>query len=296
MDFAGASGMVAFAAVLAFNQVVVKVTNDGLAPVFGAGLRSVLALAVLMLWCVVTGRRITGLRRTFWPGIMLGLLFSVEFIFLFNALDMTTVSRASILFYSMPIWLAIVAHVALPGERLSQRRVLGLVLAMAGVVWALADPDSRGAGDLRGDALALLGALSWGGIALTVRLTKVSDLPAESQLFWQLGVSAVVLSAVAPLFGDLWRAPELIHWVGMGYQVVLVASLGFLYWLRLMSIYPASDIASFSFLSPVLAVGFGWAVFGEPVGPGFLGALALVAVGIVLINKRRKRPVPVEAG
>ncbi|KUF12395.1 DMT family transporter [Pseudoponticoccus marisrubri] len=290
MDLAGAAGMVTFAGVLALNQVVIKLTNDGLQPVFAAGLRSWLALAVLGLWVLVTGRRPTMLRRTLWSGLLLGLLFSFEFLFLFSALDLTSVSRASILFYSMPVWLAIVAHVTLPGERLSRRRALGLALAMAGVGWALADPASLAAGDLRGDALALAGAFCWAGIALTVRLTRVSEANAEAQLFWQLAVSAVVLIVVAPLFGSLMRAPTWWHALGLGYQSVMVASLGFLFWLRLMAIYPASDIAAFSFLSPVLAVGFGWALLSEPVGPGLLGALALVAVGIVLINRRRRAP------
>ncbi|MFZ7089659.1 DMT family transporter [Primorskyibacter sp. 2E233] len=289
MDIPGAAGMVAFAAMLALNQVVIKVSNGGFGPVFGAGVRSVLALAVLGLWVAVMKRPLGGLRQTIVPGMMLGLLFSVEFLFLFSALDFTTVSRSAILFYSMPVWLALIAHFTLPGETLSARRALGLAMAMAGVVWALLDPDSLRAGSLWGDLLALLGALCWAGIALTVRLTKVSELPPESQLFWQLAVSAVVLVVVAPLFGPLMREPTWVHWAGMGYQAVLVASLGFLFWLRLMSIYPASDIAAFSFLSPVLTVGFGWALLDEPVGPGFLGALGLVAVGIVLINIRRKR-------
>nr|WP_136442525.1 DMT family transporter [Pacificoceanicola onchidii] len=289
MDLMGAAGMVTFAAMLALNQVVIKVSNDGFGPIFGAGLRSVLALGVLFIWVWGTGRPIQGLRESLWSGLLLGGLFSVEFILLFLALDYTTVSRSAILFYSMPVWLALIAHVALPGESLSLRRGIGLVLAMAGVVWALADPASLSAGNLWGDALALGGAFCWAGIALTVRLTRVSKLSAETQLFWQLMVSAVVLTAVAPLFGDLLRAPTWLHWAGMAYQAVLVASLGFLFWLRLMAIYPASDIAAFSFLSPVLAVGFGWALLREPVGPGFLGALGLVAVGIVLINVRRRR-------
>jgi drug/metabolite transporter (DMT)-like permease len=46
-------------------------------------------------------------------------------------------------------------------------------------------------------------------------------------------------------------------------------------------------VASFSFLSPVLAVGFGWLIFAEPISLNFIGALALVAVGIVLINRRK---------
>jgi drug/metabolite transporter (DMT)-like permease len=289
MDLAGAAGMVTFASVLALNQVVIKLTNTGIGPVWGAGLRSVLALAVLGLWVALTRRRVTGLRETLWPGLLLGGLFSLEFVFLFLALDLTTVSRSAILFYSMPVWLTLVAHFALPGETLTPRRVLGLALAMAGVVWALADPDSRQAGSLAGDALALLACFAWAGIALTLRLTRVSRLPAESQLFWQLAVSAVVLSAVAPLFGDLLRGPDWWHWAGLGAQAIFVASLGFLFWLHLMSIYPASDIAAFSFLSPVLSVGFGWALLAEPVGPGLLGALALVAVGIVLINLPGRR-------
>ncbi|WP_050772449.1 EamA family transporter [Sagittula stellata] len=290
MDLPGAAGLTAFAVALAFNQVVIKLTNAGFGPVFGAGLRSLLALAVLSLWVVMRRRRMGNLTATLWPGLLLGSLFGLEFIFLFKALDMTSVSRASILFYSMPVWLAVVAHLTLPGERLSLRRTAGLGLAMAGVAWALADPQSRAGGDLLGDLLALCACWCWAGIALTVRLSKVSQLPAEGQLFWQLAVSSVILLCVAPLMGPLIRTPDWISYSALGYGV-LVASMGFLFWLWLMTIYPASDIASFSFLSPVLAVVFGWLIFAEPVGPQFILALGLVAVGIVLIN-RRKRPSP----
>jgi drug/metabolite transporter (DMT)-like permease len=288
IDLAGASGLVVFAAVLALNQVVIKVTNGGFGPVFAAGLRSGLALLVLGLWVWARGGRFSGLHASLWSGLLLGALFSVEFLCLFTALDLTTVSRASILFYSMPVWLAGIAHFWLPGETLSRRRALGLGLAMAGVIWALLDPHSRGAGDLRGDVLALCAAFAWAGIALTVRLTRVSEAPAETQLFWQLAVSGVVLLVLAPLMGPLVRELSWVPFAGLAFQSVCVASLGFLFWLRLMTIYPASDIAAFSFLSPVLSVAMGWLLLGEPVGIGILGALGLVAVGIVLINRRRR--------
>ncbi|MFW2586779.1 DMT family transporter [Sagittula sp. SSi028] len=287
MDMAGALGLTGFAVALAFNQVVIKLSNGGFGPVFGAGLRSLLALLVLGVWVWWRGARLGSLRATLWPGLVLGGLFSLEFILLFTALDLTTVSRGSIIFYSMPVSLALIAHFALPGEALSLRRAIGLGLAMGGVVLALTDPSSRTQGSLLGDVAALGASWCWAGIALTVRMTRVSDLPAEGQLFWQLAVSAVVLLVLAPVMGLLMRAPDAVAWAAMGYGVV-VASLGFLFWLHLMTIYPASDVASFSFLSPVLAVVFGWLVFGEPVGVQFLIALTLVAVGIVLINRRRK--------
>ncbi len=291
IDLAGASGLVVFAAVLAFNQVVIKITNGGFGPVFSAGLRSVIALLLLLLWARARRRPVAGLRRVLWPGLMLGCLFTLEFVCLYIALDLTTVSRASILFYSMPVWLALVAHFTLPGETLSLRRALGLALAMAGVIWALFDPQTRQAGDLRGDLAALGAALAWAGIALTVRLTRVSELNAESQLVLQLGVSAVLLLLLAPLFGDLLRDPGLVHVAGLAFQAVFVASFGYLFWLGLIAIYPASDVAAFSFLSPVLSVGMGWLFLNEPVGPGIIGALALVAIGIVLINRRRRQAV-----
>ncbi|MDP5360438.1 MAG: DMT family transporter, partial [Paracoccaceae bacterium] len=76
-----------------------------------------------------------------------------------------------------------------------------------------------------------------------------------------------------------------IHIAGLLFQIVVVVSAGFIFWLWLLSIYPASGVASFSFLSPVLTVGLGWLLLGEEVGPTLIEALILVAIGILLINR-----------
>lgn len=285
IDLFGIVALTLFSLNLGFNQVVIKFANGGFQPVFMAGLRSVGALVLLGLWMWARGvpLRLPALGRT--GGIIAGLLFAVEFLFLFTALDLTTVARASIVFYSMPVWLALAAHVLLPGERLTLVRSVGLVLAMAGVVVALADPGS-GQGNLLGDLMALGSALCWAAIALCVRVTDLSEIPAEQQLFWQLLVSAPVLIVVAPAFGPLIRDLAVIHVAGLGYQIVFIASFGFLFWFWLMKIYPASGVASFSFLSPVFAVVLGWALLGEEIGLRIWVALALVAVGLVLINRR----------
>ena len=57
MDLAGAVACTSFSALLAFNQVVVKITNAGFSPVFAAGLRSALALAVVLVWMALRRRR-----------------------------------------------------------------------------------------------------------------------------------------------------------------------------------------------------------------------------------------------
>ena len=106
-----------------------------------------------------------------------------------------------------------------------------------------------------------------------------------TQLLWQLGVSAVVLTALAPLFGPLVRDLAPIHLWGLAFQAVVIAFAAFIFWLWLMTIYPASSVAAFSFLGPVFGVFFGWLLLGEELHPSILGALALVAAGLWLINR-----------
>ena len=257
-----------------------------------AGLRSALALVFLLLWMALRGKRFSIEPGTVPSGLLLGVLFSVEFISLFLALDLTTVARTSILFYSMPVWLTLAAHFLLPGERMGALKLIGLALAFAGVVVAvLTRGQNGGEASLLGDIFALVAALSWGAIALATRVLPVQRAIPEMQLFWQLAISAPALILLAPLFGPLLREPTLFHWGLLLYQALFVASFSFLFWFNLLRIYPASSVASFSFLTPVLGVFLGWSLLNEYVGPETFVALGLVSVGIVLINRpARHRP------
>tara|TARA_R110002094_G_scaffold189_15_gene1081 strand:- start:1936 stop:2826 length:891 start_codon:yes stop_codon:yes gene_type:complete len=288
IDLFGAAALIAFALQLAFNQVVIKVTSGGFNPVFSAGLRSAGAVLVLLIWMRLRGVSMQVPRNVWSAGIVAGLLFALEFASLFIALDITTVSRASVIFYSMPVWLALIAHYLLPGEQLTRRKGVGLSLAMGGVALALSD-RSGGQVSWIGDLLALTSAFCWAGIVLCVRITPLSRVPPAQQLIFQVAVSAPILLLIAPLFGPLIRDLEPIHIAGLLFQIVAVASLGFLVWFWLMTIYPASSVASFSFLSPVFSVLFGWILLSEDVAPTVWGALVLVASGIYLINRGSRR-------
>lgn len=285
IDLFGAVALISFALHLSFNQVVIKVTSGGFNPVFAAGLRSAGAVFVLLLWMRLRGVPM-GIERAARPAALIaGLLFTFEFICLFVALDLTTVSRSSVIFYSMPVWLALAAHFLLPNERLTGLRIAGLALAMAGVALALSDRSS-GDASWAGDLLALTSAFCWAGVALCVRITPLASVPPAMQLIAQVGISAPIMLFLAPLFGPLVREIEFIHIAGLTFQIVAVASLGFLAWFWLMTIYPASSVASFSFLSPVFSVLLGWLLLSEEVAPSVWGALVLVAIGIYLINRR----------
>jgi drug/metabolite transporter (DMT)-like permease len=285
MDMIGAIALIAIALNFGLNQVVVKVSTGGFQPVFMAALRSAGAAVVLLIWMRARGVSVRLPRASIVGGVIAGVLFAIEFQFLFIALDMTTVSRASIIFYSMPVWLAVAVHILLPSERLSGIRLVGLGLAMGGVALALVDRES-GQASLAGDVLALLAAFCWAGIALCVRITPLSEVPAEQQLLWQLLISAPVLLMMALFFGELVRDLTVLHVAGLIYQILAIATFGFLAWFWMMKIYPAASVASFSFLSPVFSVLLGWVLLGEEIVMTIWLALAMVAAGLLLINRR----------
>lgn len=287
VDAFGAAMLVTFSLLMGLNQALIKIVNQGLQPVFQAGLRSAVGFLLIFPVALLMKRKLNIRDGSLVPGIICGMFFAGEFLLLFQALEYTHVSRASVFFYTMPFWVAVLAHFLIPGERLTILRICGLVLAVAGVAWALlhdAEPASPYA--LLGDIACLAGSMLWAGIVLVVRTTKLSQASPEKQLLYQLGVSAIVLLSLAPLFGDLVRDMTLPIAGVFTFQVVVIVCLGFLGWFWVLSIYPASDMASFGFLAPLFGVLFGWLILDEVLSVNIVGALALVSVGIVLINRR----------
>jgi drug/metabolite transporter (DMT)-like permease len=291
IDAFGAVSLILFSALLGFNQVVIKVVNEGLQPVFFAGIRSAGAVICVGLWMRWRGISLRPKPGTYLLGMLIGLFFSSEFLLLFTALDLTTVARSSVIFYSMPIWMALGAHVFLPGQRLTATMTVGLTVAFLGVAWAILDRPSGGEVSLAGDLCALGAAFAWAAIGLLARGSALRQENPEMQLLWQVAISAVVLTLAAPLFGPLIRDLQPLHLWGLAFQIVIVVSAGFVFWLWLLSIYPAASVAAYSFLGPIFGVGFGWLLLGERIGPAILGALALVASGLWLMN-RPPRQVP----
>jgi drug/metabolite transporter (DMT)-like permease len=286
LDGTGFAALMAVSLLLAANQIIIKEVNAGLQPVFFAGARSALAVVFVWAWLKYRGLLANFRLSDLGPGLLIGVMFAGEFLCLFMALDLTSVGHASLIMYSMPLWMALLAHFFLPGEALTPLRSLGLVLAFLGTGWAILSSSGTGNATLTGDIFALGAAWGWAGTAFLTRVTRLRAAGPEVQLFWMVLVSAPVLLLAAPLFGPLLRAVEPMHWFWLLFQASVVVARGFISWLWLLSVYPTATVASFSFLSPVFALLLGVLIFGESVTLPLLGALVLVSGGIVLINRR----------
>jgi drug/metabolite transporter (DMT)-like permease len=268
LDAFGGCVLLGVTLLLAFNQIIVKLVNGGLQPVFFAGLRSLLAIGFVWAWLAWGGWPPRLTRASLPAGLVIGAVFAAEFLFLFLALDLTSVGRASLIMYSMPVWFAFLAHFWL-GERITPRKAAGLALAFGGCALAILSRPATG------EALT----------AFVARRPVMRAEGPEMQLFWMVLVSAPILLLLSPFFGPPIRDLHALHVVGLVFQASVVVAGGFITWLWLMSVYPSATVASFSFLTPILALGLGALIFGETVTWAILAAALLVAAGIVLINR-----------
>lgn len=293
IDLFGGTVLVLFSALLGLNQVMVKLVNAGLQPVFQAGLRSVCAFFPVLVYALIMRKKLSISDGSFWPGVLCGLFFSAEFMLLFSALEFTTVSRASVFFYTMPFWVAVFGHFLIPGERLTLLRIAGLALAIFGIALALLGrPTEESVTSdtvLIGDLMCLLAACGWAGIALVARASRLSNATPEMQLLYQLVVSAVVLVPLSLFFGD-WVRDMTPFLTGVFiFQVLMVVCVGFLTWFWVLSVYPASDMASFSFLTPLFGVLLGWLILDEKITGSVVIALILVCCGLVMVNYKPQK-------
>jgi drug/metabolite transporter (DMT)-like permease len=288
IDLLAAGLMVLLCAVWGLNQVAAKVANEGISPILQAGLRSAGAGLLLWLWSAARGVRLFERDGSLIPGLVVGLLFATEFAVIYVGLNHTTASRAVVFIYCAPFVVAIGTHWLVPSERLGPPQIAGLVLAFGGIVLAFGDGFFANSGStLLGDAMVLAGGIIWGVTTVTVRVW-LNGVRANKILFYQLAVSAILLPPIALLLGEPgFTRPTWLTWASLAWQISVVAFATYLGWFWLITRYPATKLSAFSFLAPLFGLVFGAVLLGERVTPLLILAMALVAVGIWLVSRRR---------
>jgi drug/metabolite transporter (DMT)-like permease len=271
-----------------FQQVLIKATLAEVPPMFQASLRLVGATALLWLWCLGRGVPLFSRDGSLPAGLLAGGLFAAEFACIYLGLQMTSASRLTVFLYTSPFWVALLVPLWVTSERLRGLQWLGLVCAFAAVLFALREGFGTGnASAVRGDLLGLAAGMLWGLTTVTIRTTSLVRVSAEKLLFYQLAVSALVFPPLSLALGEVWVwrfSPFAI--ASLTLQTAVGAFASYLVWMWMLGRYPATKISVFVFFTPLFALLFGALWLGEAVTPGLLMALATVAVGIVLVNRK----------
>jgi O-acetylserine/cysteine efflux transporter len=164
-----------------------------------------------------------------------------------------------------PVFTIPFAVIAL-GERPSQRQVVGVSLAIAGL-GAIAVSRAHGV-PLQAVALGVASAASWGCGNVVTRAAKPKR--PFSLLVWSSVVAPIPLLGLSLIFEGTGRWQSAVSSVGasglaaLAYVVVVSTFFGYGSWYWLMSRYPASTVAPFTLLVPVVGIFTAWLARGAP--------------------------------
>ena len=281
--------MVLLCFIWGFGHVAAKFAAQGISLVFQSSLRSLVATLLLLAWVRYRKVPLWEHDGTLWPGILAGLLFVAEFVFIYAGLETTDAARMVVFVYLAPCMTALGLHFLIPQERLNARQWAGVLLAFAGIAVAFGDGFASGRGTLLGDFFGLLGAAFWAATTVLIRASRLASVSAPKTLFYQLAVSGPVLLSVSWMMGEpgVVRLTPLVV-AAFAYQCAVVAFASFLAWFWLLRRYLAARISVLTFLTPLFGVLAGVVLLGEPLTPSFAVAAVLVGAGIYLVNLKTR--------
>jgi len=271
------------------NMAFMKLGTIQITPLFMAGLRSLIAAICLYVWMKVKGVKLFPSRAALYHGIVIGLLFGLEFGCIYPGLEYTTASRAVVLLYTAPFFVAIGAHLFLANDRLTVWKMAGLIVAFIGVLTLfMGGMGAWSMEKLPGDALALLAGALWGATTVYMKKYLTERTNAPQTLFYQLAFSAPLLFILSFLLEDhyiIGFSP--LTAFAVFFQSVIVAFISYLVWFQLIHKYPVSLLHAFSNFTPVFGVLLsGVIILGEYISVSLIVALVLVTMGTALINHR----------
>jgi drug/metabolite transporter (DMT)-like permease len=250
-------------------------------------LRSGIASVLVAMLMLVRGEGLP-LRDGSWrPGLAVGLLFALEFLLLGESVRHTNASHLVVLLYTAPIFAALGLHWRLPEERLKPLQWLGILFAFSGIALSFLGRDqqhAQAASMLWGDALAVLAGLAWGATTVLVRCTRLSKAPATATLLYQLAAAFVLLLIAAFVLGETTFRATPLAWQVLAFQSLIISFASYLAWFGLLRRYLASQLGTFSFMTPLSGIVLGAWLLKEPIEPGFLAGAGLVLAGIIMVS------------
>lgn len=291
IDAAGLSAATLCCFLWGGNAVAAKyaISAAGVPPIGGAGIRFLISLPVVALFCRRAGATWRVEPRYWWLLGVHGLLTAVQ-IGSFNwGTSHSEAGRSSVFINIHPLVVAPLAWLLL-GERMGVRGIVGLIAAAAGVAVMLIKPLMLGGG-LVGDLVVLASGIVFGFQAIAQKMT-FPIIPPTTLLFYQ----SMIAIPFSLIYSVEFEGVERYHFttesvLGLTYQGLFVSGGAFAVWMILLRRYPAGRLAAVAFLTPLFGIALGTLMRGEPfTWPLVLGA-SLVGAGIYLVAGEKEKRV-----
>jgi drug/metabolite transporter (DMT)-like permease len=274
------------------NAVAIKISLEGLGVFTTAGIRFGIASVAIFLWARFTGRSFEIKTEQVFQLIVIAIIFTAQLSLFYLGLSKSNASRGTLLVNFQPFFTLFLAHFFIPDDRITKRKIMGILLGFAGVAFVFLEKKGVTSEFNTGDVLILTAAFLWACNAVYTKRIISAFKPFQIALF------PMIFSV--PFFfleGVLWDH-HMIAFIdtkiigAMVYQSLVTASFGFVVWNSLLQRYGAVALHSFIFIMPITGVLLGGLILGEPMTVNILIAMLLIVVGILVIHIKQKKPIP----
>jgi drug/metabolite transporter (DMT)-like permease len=252
--------------------------------------RFLFALPILAAWAALS-RPIPSGGQTLWL-VLGGLLFGLEISLWAVALNLTTVTNATLLVNLTPVFAALFGWLWLK-ERLSVPVLAGGTVALVGAVTLALARAQTGGGPAEaaahgwiGDSISLLGALFYAGYLMIVRALG-KNVSVGAVMFWATLAAACVAAAISFALGEVMLPQTWFGWamvIGLGLFVQVGGQGLIAYGVGRLPIVVSTVLL---WMQPLVAAALSWILFGEALSAAALFGAALVLAGIYAVQRSR---------
>jgi drug/metabolite transporter (DMT)-like permease len=273
-----------------FNYSAIKISNEGISPVFASTLRSLIASICGAIYCLRKGEKLFHTDIRLFHGVIVGLLFGLEFACIYFGMLYTDSARSVLFVYLSPFVVAMGAHFFLRGDRLTVLKTLGLVIAFLGIVFVFyGKPKTAKPNMLLGDILEITAGVLWGATTLYIKRFMAGKVEPIHTFIYQLFFSIPILFVVSLILEPNWIYRINLPIIGsLFYQSVIIAFISYFVWFKLIHQYSVSRLSAFTFFTPIFGVLSGILFIGEEFTFSLMVGLPMVSVGIFLVNWRKR--------
>ena len=266
--------------------MVIKVGYGGLGPFNVAGLRFLVAGALMAAVAQATRARWPRGRGEWTAVLVVGLLmFAGDYGLIYWAEQYIASGLTAVLFATLPLMTLFIARAYIPGERITTGKLGSSVLALVGTVALFADQLRVDTGAIR-PMLAVLGATLCAAVASVVSKRDAHDIPSATLNATSMLVGAAVLLLAALAHGEGVRVPaDAGTWAAVAYLSLVGSVLAFLIYFSLLKTWSVMSLSFISVFTPVIALLLGFVFLHEPLTLWRVAGTLLILVAVLLGNR-----------
>ncbi|MBN1883366.1 MAG: DMT family transporter [Deltaproteobacteria bacterium] len=288
MNARGAALAVLFCLLFGSNALPIKIALIWMPPIALAAVRFTISALVIYAYSRIVGINIVVQKGGWRHMCVVGAIFGAQFSLLYIGLNNTTVSHGAILMNLQPFYVAIFAHFFLTDDRLTPRKIIGILLAFVGVVFLFSRSETGGSQTLVGDAVMTVTAFLWASQTVYIKRHLEDWDPITVVLVPMIiGVYILVAAYLVLERGESVVVNPKVA-AAIFYQAVIVAGFGYLTWTHLLLKYQASTLSTFVFLMPVSGVVLGVLCMNDELTVRLVTGLVCIAVGILVVNVKSR--------